>query len=68
MDTRTAVWVSTAEKLFKIVLGETQNFSQKLRGVSAPALHIIKKPAVTKSGCLRPARPLTSPLADEARA
>ena len=41
MDTRTAVWVSAAEKTFKIVLGETRNVSQKLRGVSAPALYKI---------------------------
>ena len=39
VDIRTAVWVSTAEKNFKIVLGETRNFSQKFRGVSAPALY-----------------------------
>ena len=32
VDTRPAVWVSTAEKFFKIVLGETRNFSRKLRG------------------------------------
>ena len=31
VDTRTAVWVSTAEKIFKIVLGETRNFSRKFR-------------------------------------
>ena len=37
VDTRTAVWISTAEKMFEIVLGETQNSSQKFRGVSAPA-------------------------------
>ena len=47
MDTRTAVWVSTPEKCFKIVLGETRNVSQKSRGVSAPALY--KNPAVTKT-------------------
>ena len=46
VDTRTAVWVSTAEKFSKIVLGETRNFSRKFRGVSAPALY--KNPAVTK--------------------
>ena len=39
VDTRTAVWVSTAEKLSKIVLRETGNFSRKFRGVSAPALY-----------------------------
>ena len=39
VDTRTAVWVSTAEKFSKIVLGETGNFSRKFRGVSAPALY-----------------------------
>ena len=39
VDTRTAVWVSTAEKIFKIVLGETWNFSRKFGGVSAPALY-----------------------------
>ena len=38
VDTRIAVWVSTAEKMFKIVLGETRNLSRKFRGVSAPAL------------------------------
>ena len=27
VDTRIAVWVSTAEKMFKIVLGETRNVS-----------------------------------------
>ena len=27
VDTRSAVWVSTAEKVSKIVLGETRNFS-----------------------------------------
>ena len=32
VESRTAVWVSTAEKIFKIVLGETQNYSRKLRG------------------------------------
>ena len=32
MDTRTAVWVSTAEKIFRIVLGETRNFSRSLGG------------------------------------
>ena len=41
---QTAVWVSTAEKFFKIVLGETRNFPRKFRGVSAPALY--KNPAV----------------------
>ena len=45
MDTRTAVWVSTAEKFSKIVLGKTRNSSRKFRGVSAPALD--KNPAVT---------------------
>ena len=44
VDTRIAVWVSTAEKFFKTVLGETRNFSRKFRGVSAPALY--KNPAV----------------------
>ena len=44
VDTRTAVWVSTAEKFFKIVLGETRNFARKFRGVSAPALY--KNPVV----------------------
>ena len=44
VDTRTAVWVSTAEKFFKIVLGETRNFSRKFGGVSGPALY--KNPAV----------------------
>ena len=34
-----AVWVSTPEKFSKIVLGKTQNFSRKFRGVSAPALY-----------------------------
>ena len=47
VDTRTAVWVSTAEKYSKIFLGETRNFSQKCRGVSAPALY--KNPAVIDS-------------------
>ena len=32
VDTRTAVWVSTAEKFSKIVLGKTRNFSRKFRG------------------------------------
>ena len=45
VDTRTAVWVSTAEKFSKIVLGETRNFSRKFRGISAPALY--KNPAVS---------------------
>ena len=44
VNTRTAVWVSTAEKFSKIFLGETRNFSRKFRGVSAPALY--KNPAV----------------------
>ena len=46
MDTRTAVWVSTPEKISKIVLGKTRNFSRKFRGVSAPALD--KNPAARK--------------------
>ena len=46
VDTRTAVWVSTAENFSKIVLGETRNFSQKFRGVSAPAVY--KNPAVKR--------------------
>ena len=50
VDTRTAVWVSTAEKFSKIVLGETRNSSQKFRGVSAPALY--KNPAVTGRGVM----------------
>ena len=37
VDTRTAVWVSSAEKNFKINLGETRNFSRKFRVVSTPA-------------------------------
>ena len=41
-DTRTAVWVSTAEKFSKIVWGEfpgeTRKMSQKFMGVSAPAV------------------------------
>ena len=41
MDTRTA-WVSTAEKLFKIVLGETR-ISRKFRVVSAPAQQLCIK-------------------------
>ena len=32
VDTRTAVWVSTAEKFFKIVLGKTRNFLESLGG------------------------------------
>ena len=44
VDARTAVWVSTAEKNFKIVLGETRNFSRMFGVVSAPALY--KNPAV----------------------
>ena len=44
VDTRTAVWVSTAEKFSKIVLGKTRKFSRKFRGVSAPALY--KNPTV----------------------
>ena len=32
MDTRTAVWVSTAEEIFEILLGETRNLSRKFRG------------------------------------
>ena len=47
VDTRTAVWVSTAEKFSKIFLGETRNFSRKFRGVSAPALY--KNPAVMEN-------------------
>ena len=39
VDTRTAVWVSTAEKFSKRFLEETRNFSRKFRGVSAPALY-----------------------------
>ena len=46
MDTRTAVWVSTPEKISKIVLEKTRNFSRKFRGVSAPALD--KNPAVKR--------------------
>ena len=45
VDTRTAVWVSTAEKIVRIVLGETRNVSQMFGVVSAPALY--KNPAVT---------------------
>ena len=44
VDTRTAVWVSTPEKVSKIILGKTRNFSRKFRAVSAPALY--KNPAV----------------------
>ena len=44
VDTRTAVWASTPEKISKIVLGKTRDFSRKFRGVSAPALY--KNPAV----------------------
>ena len=51
VDTRTAVWVSTPEKISKIVLGKTRNFSRKFRGVSAPALY--KNPAV-KQGATHP--------------
>ena len=47
VDTRTAVWVSTAEKFSKIVLGKARNSSRKFRGVSAPALH--KNPAVIRT-------------------
>ena len=47
VDTRTAVWVSTAEKFSKIFLGKTRNVSRKFRGVSAPALY--KNPAVNFS-------------------
>ena len=32
VDTRTAAWVSTAEKLFKIVLRETRKLARKFRG------------------------------------
>ena len=32
MDTRTAVWVPTAENFFKIVLGEARNFSRMFMG------------------------------------
>ena len=32
VDTRTAVWVSTAEKMCKNVLGETRNLSRLFRG------------------------------------
>ena len=35
VDTRTGVWVSTAENFFKIVLGEARHFSPKLGVVSA---------------------------------
>ena len=45
VDTRTAVWVSTAEKFSKIVLGKTRNFSRNFGGVSAPDLY--KNPAVS---------------------
>ena len=45
VDTRTAVWVSTPEKIFQNRSGKTRNFSRKFRGVSAPALY--KNPAVT---------------------
>ena len=38
VDTRLAVWASTAENVPKTVLGKTRNFSRKFRGVSAPAL------------------------------
>ena len=55
MDTRTAVWVSTAEKFSKIVLGETRNFSRKFRGVSAPALY--KNPAVNSNRAPPPRDP-----------
>ena len=50
MDTRTAVWVSTAEKFIKIVLGDTRNFFRMFRGVSAPALY--KNLAVIVNNCL----------------
>ena len=32
VDTRAVVWVSTAEKMFRIVVGETWNFLTKARG------------------------------------
>ena len=32
VDTRLAIWVSAAEKVFKIVLGETRIFLKSLRG------------------------------------
>ena len=49
VDARTAVWVSTAEKFSKVVLGETRKFSRKFMGVSAPALY--KNPAVMFRQC-----------------
>ena len=45
VDTRTAVWVSTAEKFSKIVLGKKLGiFLESFGGVSVPALY--KNPAV----------------------
>ena len=52
VDTRTAAWVSTPEKISKI--GKTRNFSRKFRGVSAPALH--KTPAVNRPPGTNPTR------------
>ena len=64
VDTRIAVWVSTPEKISKICLGKTRNFSRKFRGVSAPALD--KNPAVT---CLyfKRARPERGPVSSSPR-
>ena len=54
MDTRTAVWVSTAEKNFKIVLGGTENFPRKFRG-SQRQLRIKTRPLT---------RPISEPVSE----
>ena len=51
----TAVWVSTAEKNFKIVLGKTGRFSRKFRVISAPALY--KSPAANRTPNVCPIKP-----------
>ena len=45
VDTRTAVWVSTAEKIFKLALGETRIFLESLGG-SQRQLCIKTRPSV----------------------
>ena len=44
VDTRTAAWVSTAEKFSKIFLGETRNFSQKFRSENSRRLWLFPGP------------------------
>ena len=47
VDTRTAVWVSTAEKVSRILLGETRIFLKSFGGSQRQLC--IKNPAVTES-------------------